>query len=213
MALSLLCWEGDIDDVKAALANGASANLVDVPLGQYTPLAAAVTRRRLDIVKLLLCHGADPNGVLVMTEGCLCSSYEILQLLIDAGGDVNERNTDTRPALLFCILTSCLINGTAKIKLLLAQPLLDLAKQYNGIGVSKIAKSEGHSVLADIIKREIKRRAALTHKQLVDWHAVSQYAAAQRLAAAGLTDIQNAPCVRELFKTIRFVWIAVLGAT
>ena len=66
------------------------------------PLAAALFNTRDDqvgddVVVWLLSHGADPNGPFVMFNGARWSSITMLQLLIDAGGDVNRNSSEMPP--------------------------------------------------------------------------------------------------------------------
>ena len=52
---------------------------------------AQVLLRLHAVVVWLVSHGADPNGVGVMYDGSSNGTAGILQLLIDAGGDVNRK--------------------------------------------------------------------------------------------------------------------------
>ena len=90
--LAMACYKGDLPSAKAAVADGASVNEKGRALGWGVdlPLVPAVDQRHHDVVVWLLSHGADPNGEGVMWYGAWYSTAAILQLLIDAGGDVNR---------------------------------------------------------------------------------------------------------------------------
>ena len=94
----------------------------------YSPLAIAVARQHCDVVVWLLSHGADPNGYDVTLLGAHNSTSTILQLLMDAGGDVNRDSG--RVPLLFIAVRG--FNSEDKVRVLLAQPYLDLTTKYKG---------------------------------------------------------------------------------
>ena len=86
------CSRGDILTVASLIEIGASANDTGTTPrgGTVLPLVAAVLKCHYSVAALMLSRGADPNGFDVMYVGTYYSSPEILQLLIDAGGDVNK---------------------------------------------------------------------------------------------------------------------------
>ena len=102
------CYNGDVASVEAAVADGASVNTKGrgSPFSaNCLPLRMAVSMEHHDVVVSLLSHGADPNGDFVMCNGVLIRSPDILQLVIDAGGDVN-RDSGGRPLLFWAIQSS-----------------------------------------------------------------------------------------------------------
>ena len=104
------CDEGDLPSAKAAVADGASVNEEGRTPGwrrPVLPLAASVARKHHDVVVWLLSHGADPNGVDVMFYGARNSTTAILQLLIDAGGDVNRKSSGDPPLFAATSWTRC----------------------------------------------------------------------------------------------------------
>ena len=150
------CSRGDLRSAKSAVAEGASVNengkvapvgLWDCPL----PPLAAVTRytRHQDVVVWLLSRGADPNGPLVMGNAARQSTAAVLQLLIDAGGDVN-RNCSGAP--LFCAVEG---NGLDKVRVLLAQPSLDFTIEFYGYTPEQYARDYCKPVMADMIAQEV----------------------------------------------------------
>ena len=92
------------------------------------PLVAAVDWWRHDVVVWLLSHGADPNGYEVMYHSAWNGNAAILQLLIDAGGDVNRKSRGERP--LFWAIGGR--TGPGNLRLLLSQPSLDLTIKSDG---------------------------------------------------------------------------------
>ena len=109
------CWRSDVHAVAAAIAGGANVNGKASPPGWLStvgPLWAAVAWPNVDVATVLLSHGADPNGEGVMTAGNSHGTPDVLQLLIDAGGDVN---VPERPG-----------SGAGILRVLLAEPAYDL---------------------------------------------------------------------------------------
>ena len=108
------------------------------------PLFVAAECQDFDMVVLLLSHGADPSGDSVMYCGVLGSSDAILQLLIDAGGDVNGHDL---------ILTAMAV--PRRLQLLLDQPLLNLNVKYNGVYPALYARMRGLAEASELIDYEV----------------------------------------------------------
>ena len=123
------CANGDLPSAEAAYADGATANEKGTTpgWGVVRPLLAAVKRKHYDVVVWLLSHGADPNGDAVMTSGVAHSTVDILQLLIDAGGDVNRESYGEPP-----LFPALRYKREDKVRVLLAQPSLDFTIKYDG---------------------------------------------------------------------------------
>ena len=148
------CISGDLPSAKAAVAGGASVNDEGKGPGwlfAMLPLAAAVDSGRHDVVVWLLSHGADPNGGYVIFHGAWNSTAAILQLLVDAGGDVN-RLSGSRPPLVVAIGS----NSEDKVRVLLAQPSLDVTATYDGKTPEQYARDEGKPAVADMIAQEVR---------------------------------------------------------
>ena len=112
------------------------------------PLAAAVITGHHDVVVWLLSRGADPNGDWVMWS-CACNSTAaILQLLIDAGGDVNRESGGDLP--LFSAAGSA-----DRVHVVLAQPCLDVSVTFHGQTLEQYARGPGFPMLADMIAQEV----------------------------------------------------------
>ena len=156
--LAKACCNLDLPAAKAAVADGASVNekgraapdWVDTEL----PLTIALRMHKDDVSVWLLSRGADPNADGVMLYGAFRSSTATLQLLIDAGGDVN-RDCDGQPPLFWAVQG---INKKAKVGVLLAQPSLDLTVKCNDKTPEQCAHDIGKPVLADMIAQEVSGR-------------------------------------------------------
>ena len=90
--LHFAAQDGDIEEVKRLLYNGQQPNTFD-ELGK-TPLHYAAERGHLEIMRLLLASGADVNahdepgiGNTVLAEVAANCSFDVAQILIDAGAD------------------------------------------------------------------------------------------------------------------------------
>ena len=156
--LMTACANGDLPSAKVAVADGASVN--EKGKNQYgvtfLPLEAAALNKHRDhdVVVLLLSHGADPNGDGVMSWGAYVSTTAILQLLIDAGGDVNRKSSGEPP--LFPAVRS--YNSKDNVRVLLAQPSLDFTIKYNGKTPEQYALDNGKPAVADMIAQEVSRK-------------------------------------------------------
>ena len=151
--LANACEIGDLESVKAAVTDGASVNEEGWVLdwvGTVLPLVAAVRNKHHDVVVWLLSHGANPNGEAVMANGAGYSSAAILQLLIDAGGDVNRMSVG-EPPLFYAV------DGNSKdnVRVLLAQPSLDFTVMHTGKTAEQYARDNGRPGLADMIAEEV----------------------------------------------------------
>ncbi len=89
--------EGDYDTVFNMVKNGVDVNAKNSK-GQ-TALMRAVYNRQQDIVRLLLTHKADPeirtpDGNSVLVNAARVGDRGIVELLLDAGVDINEQDAD-----------------------------------------------------------------------------------------------------------------------
>ena len=141
------CDQGDLPCAKAAVADGGSVNVKN-RLG-VLPLEKAVLKRDRGIVVWLLSLGADPNGGRVMASSARHGSADVLQLLIDAGGDVCC--VSRYPALEHAVSSS----DPDKVRVLLAVPTLDVTEAHLGRAPEQYARDEGKSALADEIAQEV----------------------------------------------------------
>jgi len=206
--LATACSNGDILSAKAAIADGASVNDKARPLGwvvSMVPLCAAVYRRHVSVVIMLLYHGADPNGDEVMWWGAL-TAPEILQLLIDAGGDVN-RNSAGRPPLFTAARTFC---GDATVRVLLRHPSLDLTAKHFCKTAEQFARDNHSTALADMIAHEAARRAELTVLECKVWALQESYETVRRFdgIGRGANVFFGEACFQKVLRSLRFVWVS-----
>ena len=152
------CDMGDLPSAKAAIADGASVNAWGSAPGwddPDLPLRVAVAMEHHDVVVLLLSHGADPNGDHVMYSAVGWSTAGILQLLIDAGGNVNRKSYGQPPLFTAAVGD----HSEDSMRVLLAQPSLHLTLTYDGKSSQQYARDKGKPALADMIAQEVSGRA------------------------------------------------------
>jgi uncharacterized protein len=94
--LMIAAHNGHIDVVRVLLAKGAAVNTLDDGGRSALTLAAAASKNRAALVKLLLQHGADPQqraelGDTALLSAVVSGDAECTQLLVHAGTDVNGR--------------------------------------------------------------------------------------------------------------------------
>ena len=146
------CINDDLPSARAAVADGASVNEQGTaPWGDVVlPLRATVSKQHHDVVVWLLSHGADPNGGNVMFHGIVNGTAAILQLLIDAGGDVNRESHGWPP-----LFAAVLFNEQDNVRVLLAQASLDFTIKFDGKTPEQYARDKGRPALADMIAQEV----------------------------------------------------------
>ena len=156
------CSSGSVPSVTAVLADGASVNAKGPALSgrrnpsgaaDVLPLRAAVQFGSHDIAVLLLSRGADPNGDSVMSAATCWGTPAMLQLLIDAGGDVN-RKSHGRPPLFWAIHE----NNLATLSVLLVQPSLDLSCTFENKSAEQYAQRYDVAAVAELVAQEVRRR-------------------------------------------------------
>jgi len=120
----------------------------------FTPLTLAAYFGHKDIVILLLSRGADPNiaannqmRVAPLHSACAISSYEIAELLLKAGADVNaKQHLGVTP------LHSAAHNGQARLAKLLIDCGADVnAKSDSGQSPLAMAREKGDEVTVQLI--------------------------------------------------------------
>ena len=156
------CASGDLPSALAAVAAGASVN------GEGTgrdgdvwlPLESAVIHRHCAVVVWLLSQGAHTSGeTTVMFYAAVCSAPDILQLVIDAGGDVSGASGGM-PPLYFATRED-------NVRLLLAQPSLDLSVMRHEQTAEQFARDQGRHWVADLMSREVSTCASFIRFDVV----------------------------------------------
>ena len=121
------------------------------------PLTVAVYSEHHDVAVWLLSHGADPNRESVMYYSACRSATAMLQLLIDAGGAINPPGSRGWPQL----LTAGFKDRDDNVRLLLAQPSLDLTIIVDNKTLEQCARDSDKPALADMIGLEVPQAALL----------------------------------------------------
>lgn len=95
---------GHVDVARFLVEQGASVDVVCDAAG-FTALTAACRGNHLDLVRLLLARGASPNGAAGKSSDSFtfplaaASSAEVVDLLVEAGADVNAKHALQKTAL------------------------------------------------------------------------------------------------------------------
>jgi ankyrin repeat protein len=149
------------EGVTTAVARGTPVN------GQHstwcrTALHNAVIYRRRELVVALVAAGADANvknldGETSVWVGAYDSTADILQLLINGGGSVNEV-TNFGDTPLIALVTHNVGDKAARLQMLFACPELDLDATYHGITAEEWAVDENYLELVVMIVEERARR-------------------------------------------------------
>jgi ankyrin repeat protein len=146
---------GDIDTVTTLIGQGRQP-VNSFSTDGFTPLGLASFFGYIEIVKFLLDAGADPNiasnnqlKVAPLHSACAISNYEIAELLIKHGADVNAKQTQGVTPL-----HSAAHNGQPALAKLLIENGADLnARMDNGQTPALMAEEKGFSETAALIKQ------------------------------------------------------------
>jgi len=106
--IGLATFFGHKDTVELLIANGADVRTAAKNAMKVTSLHAAAAGKWIDIAKILLEHGADPNarqmsGYVPLHEIAGQGSIEFAKLLLDNGADINAKSDDGKTALAMAI--------------------------------------------------------------------------------------------------------------
>ncbi|MBC8466318.1 MAG: ankyrin repeat domain-containing protein, partial [Deltaproteobacteria bacterium] len=100
------CVTGNVDQIKEAIKNGANVNQKSA---NRTPLYFAVSENNLNAVILLVENGdrIDPlNGIAgrsALHQAAIKGYFDIVKHLVNAGAEINIRNTHNRTPLDYAI--------------------------------------------------------------------------------------------------------------
>ena len=113
-SISNSAFNGNLDEVKAFVKNGADVNLIDE--NENRPIINAAQMQHFEVVKFLLSKGANVDaknsyGETALTATCEepvfeengTAYYKIAKLLIQSGANVNTKDGDGVPLLKYCI--------------------------------------------------------------------------------------------------------------
>jgi len=159
MALLQAALENDIVAVKDALAAGE-------PM-RGAALVRSVSRNNIEIVKVLLAAGADPNSTFLGSALSQTTNKKIVRLLLDAGARVNAAELKTndldilelllpsasQSALAEAFIRSAEVGNLSKCKLLLRHGMdvstFPLSEVCINLGIVKMFVSAGANVAAN----------------------------------------------------------------
>lgn len=145
--------EREIETVRILLDKGAEIDAIDT--GRRTPLMEASMLGYPEIVRLLLDHGADPNlqtqGETALRNAVLSQMYEVADVLISAGADVNQRDARGESILFEAVrmedmemIRYLLEKGSNKeIKNIEKDTVLDIALENENYAIAELLK---HSI-------------------------------------------------------------------
>jgi hypothetical protein len=127
-----------------------------------TALHYAVRFKRRELVVALLAAGANANvksayGKTSVWAGAYDSTADIMQLLIDCGGSVNEVDCFGTSPLTALVRYNC-HDAVARLQVLLACPELDLDAKFYRRTPEEWAVSKGYPEFAAAIAKERRRR-------------------------------------------------------
>ncbi len=101
--LSSAATRGELEEVKAALEEGANINIKSE--SGFTPLMVVCCFNHSDIARFLIEKGADleikaKEGITALMFASYNGNLEIVKLLIEKGANLNEKNDQGEDALM-----------------------------------------------------------------------------------------------------------------
>jgi len=98
-SLGLAVFFGRLETAQALLELGADARLASTNAMHVAPIHAAAAAGRVDLARILLEHGADPNArqesdFTPLHEAARSGNLELTRLLVEHGADVNAQTKD-----------------------------------------------------------------------------------------------------------------------
>ena len=166
-ALVKAAYTGDRERVTSLLKDGADPNAENAR-GRTPLFEASADERNYEVVKVLLEHGADPNGRCSGVSGetplFVASAdgrnYEVVKVLLEHGADPNGRGGVFRETPLFAAAGS---TGTAEIvRLLLENGADPNAEDDRGFTPLMQAATDGFDV--EVVKSLLGKGADVNHR-------------------------------------------------
>jgi ankyrin repeat protein len=155
------------DRVEAALQAGFG---VDAAHSQTddTILHHASTHGHLPTVLRALRHRANPNarnrqGCTPVWFAAYRGSAAVLAALLAAGGDVNAAPTSGMRPLLSLVMYGLGPDAQERMRLLLADPTLDIGATWQGLNAVEWGLERGHPALAAMVLQEVRACPRVCH--------------------------------------------------
>lgn len=177
---------GDTATVRELLTDHKGEVNANTPLFEYTPLIFSAYQNNIDMTRLLLEEGADPDmedeeGSTALRWAARCGNTEIASLLLEKGADPNladkndrmtalhyavfERNSETVAALLKAGADPTLenIHGESPLRYAYKLGLKDIVIQFQTYAAEKQLqqKEEKQSLSAAMRQAQMQRQANL----------------------------------------------------
>jgi ankyrin repeat protein len=195
-ALIVASAHGECEIATLLLDRGADINFCDNK--GDTALSVAIRAKRHNVVKLLLDRGANPSCTVVLPSklrrtmlGAAASANDIatMQLLVQAGADVDQYGKETAPALLMSAV------GKAKeaVQWLLDKKASVDAAADNGMTALMAASQMGH---VDVVELLLQHRASPARSDTRGWNAL-HHAADQGMDGCAALLLRNGASVHQ----------------
>ena len=158
-AIDFAVCRNHFDMLRAMLKHGADVNL---PGGMHgdTPLFMATNENNTEMIEILLAHGANPlleddYGDIAMRTVAWNENIQAVEMILDAGGDINHQNAKRVSMLHVCAKW----NLMAMAEYLLGRGASIDIKAKSGRTASDVADVYGNVEMSNLIKAEGLRRA------------------------------------------------------
>ena len=152
----------DFAAVEKLLKEGANANAKDE--GNFQPLIFAVNFGSVEIVRLLLEAGADPNinyeGSTLLATAAMNGYARITALLLESGARVNERYANESTPLMNAVFMD---HASTVEAILNHEPNLSL-ENSDGMTALSIAQAQGYQQLVELLLKHGAAQAIASHK-------------------------------------------------
>lgn len=152
-AFRFAAYEGKLEVVRQAIEAGNNVNAADAER-QLTPLHMAAFNGHAEVIQLLLAHGGqldakDVEGKTPLLHACTGPFVEAVELLIEAGADINT--TESTEAFTPLMMAAGL-GQTAVVKVLLAHHAEKDLLDDDGDSALKHAQNSRHAEIVELLK-------------------------------------------------------------